>query len=246
MPRFEAILFDLGNTLVYFDGEWPQVFAQADAELLRLLQDAGLELDSDSFLTEFRARLNAYFIQRDAEFIEHTTAYVLRALLEELGHPAVSEAVLRPSLAAMYAVSQAHWLPEEDALPTLKTLRAQGYKLGLISNAGDDADVQTQVDHAGFRPHLDYVITSAAAGIRKPNPRLFQMALDQWAIPAKKAVMVGDTLGADILGAHNAGLFSVWITRRAGTSANRAHADTILPNATIQTLSQLPDLLLEL
>jgi FMN phosphatase YigB (HAD superfamily) len=55
--------------------------------------------------------------------------------------------------------------------------------------------------------------------------------------------MVGDTLGADILGAHNAGLLAIWITRRAETPANQAHQDTIQPDVTIDTLSELPDVL---
>jgi FMN phosphatase YigB (HAD superfamily) len=62
-------------------------------------------------------------------------------------------------------------------------------------------------------------------------------------LPADKVAMVGDTLGADILGARNAGIFSIWIKRRANTAGNLAHADTILPDAQIERLSELPGLL---
>jgi HAD superfamily hydrolase (TIGR01662 family) len=143
----------------------------------------------------------------------------------------------------MYTVSQAHWLPETDAHATLQTLREQGYRLGLISNAGDDADVQTLVDKAGLRSYFDTILTSAAMGIRKPNPRIFLAALEHWGYRPSQAAMVGDSLGADILGARNAGLFSVWITRRAETAANHAHGDTIQPDAMISTLSELPEFL---
>jgi FMN phosphatase YigB (HAD superfamily) len=50
-------------------------------------------------------------------------------------------------------------------------------------------------------------------------------------------------LGADILGAKNAGLTSVWITRRAHRDDNLAHEDTIRPDAVIQALGELPKLL---
>jgi FMN phosphatase YigB (HAD superfamily) len=53
--------------------------------------------------------------------------------------------------------------------------------------------------------------------------------------------MVGDTLGADILGAKNAGVYSVWITRRA--PSNQPHQELIIPDATIDSLSALPGLL---
>jgi FMN phosphatase YigB (HAD superfamily) len=55
--------------------------------------------------------------------------------------------------------------------------------------------------------------------------------------------MVGDKLSADILGASKAGLYSIWITRRADIPANQAFAAEIIPDATIATLSELPGLL---
>jgi FMN phosphatase YigB (HAD superfamily) len=58
--------------------------------------------------------------------------------------------------------------------------------------------------------------------------------------------MVGDTLGADILGAQHAGVYSIWVTRHADTPANRAHADTIQPDALIECLEDLHPLLLRL
>jgi FMN phosphatase YigB (HAD superfamily) len=86
-------------------------------------------------------------------------------------------------------------------------------------------------------------VSSARVGIRKPNPRIFNLALEALGIPPEKAAMVGDTLGADILGARNAGLMGIWITRRADSAANRAHAETIRPDAIIATLQELPGLL---
>jgi len=76
-------------------------------------------------------------------------------------------------------------------------------------------------------------------GIRKPHPRIFQLALDRLGCIAQEAVMVGDTLGADILGAHNAGMPGIWITRRADTPDNRDHLDTIRPDLTVDSLAAL-------
>jgi putative hydrolase of the HAD superfamily len=115
--------------------------------------------------------------------------------------------------------------------------------MALISNASDDADVQTLVDNAGLRDFFEVILSSAHAGIRKPNPVIFQKALSSLEISAAEAAMVGDTLGADILGARNAGIYSIWITRRADTPGNRDHLDTILPDAEIARLSELPSLL---
>lgn len=243
MRRFEALLFDLGSTLMYFDGSWPEVFTQSNAELIERLKSAGVSLDESTFLEEFRLRLEEYHSERESEFIEYTTAYILRTLLAEHGYANISGDTLRSVLRAMYAVSQERWLAEPDARSTLEKLRSEGYRMAIISNAADDEDVQTLVDKARLRPYFDFVLSSAAAGIRKPAPGIFQTVLERLGVEAQRAAMIGDTLGADVLGADNAGLFSIWITRRADAAANRAHLDTILPDAVISTLSELPDLL---
>jgi putative hydrolase of the HAD superfamily len=247
MPkRFNALLFDLGGTLIYSDASWPEVMQAANQELVAQLQRQGLQLDAEQFAAEFRSRLEEYYAQRDSEFIEYTTALILRTLLADHGHSQVTPEMLRPALKSLYAVSQAHWKPEADALPTLEMLHQAGYRMAIISNAGDDDDVQTLVDNAGIRNYFDFVLTSAACGIRKPNPRIFELALKRWGISHKRAAMVGDTLGADILGANNAGVYSIWVTRRADTAANRDHQDTIQPNSKIANLAVLPRLIEEL
>lgn len=243
MCPFEAIIFDLGSTLIYFEGDWSEIMYRASQILYQQLEKAGLKLDQKHFLREYHQAVNAYYQERESEFIEHTTHYILRNLLTEWGYPEVPDQILRHALKAMYAVSQEHWHPEPDAVPTLKALQERGYRLGLISNAADDTDVQTLVDKAKIRSFFDKILTSAGEGIRKPNPQIFQKLLDYWDLPPTQTAMVGDTLGADILGAKNAGIFSIWITRRADTPANHAHSDTIHPDATIDALNELPGLL---
>ncbi|MEW6718421.1 MAG: HAD-IIIA family hydrolase [Chloroflexota bacterium] len=243
---FHAILFDLGSTLIFFDGDWDELHPLANQEMTRALQSAGLELDEESFAQAFTTRIEEYFSRRELEYIEYTTAFFLKLLLTEWGFTQVPEEAIQSALKARYAVSQPHWKVEEDTIPTLCTLKEHGYRLGLISNAGDDQDVQTLIDRAGIRSFLDVILVSAALGIRKPNPQIFQLALDRWAIAPSQAAMVGDTLSADILGAKNAGIFSIWITRRVDDPADQGAMDNIQPDATIATLSELPGLLANL
>jgi len=238
--QFDVILFDLGNTLLYFDGIWEQVIAEMDAALLHSLQAYGLKLDEQAFMRQMEARFEEFDAQKSGEFLEFSTAFILRNLFDEIGLTEIPEAILRKAIRDMYTVSQLHWQPEADALPALQSLREQGYRMGLISNAGDDQDVQTLIDKAGIRCYFDVILTSAAQGIRKPNPRIFYQALQHWGTHPERAAMVGDTLGADILGARNAGMYSVWITRRA--SPNQLHQETIIPDGKVDALSELPSL----
>jgi HAD superfamily hydrolase (TIGR01662 family) len=239
--RFEVVLFDLGNTLLYFDGVWDQVIPEMDAALLHSLQTSGYQLDEQDFMNQFERRFAEYDAQKSGEFREFSTTFILRGLLDEMGYSEIPDAVLRKALRDMYAVSEAHWIPEVDTLPILEDLRSQGYKMGIISNAGDDQDVQTLIDKAGIRSYFDTILVSAAQGIRKPNPRIFHQALQHWGTAPERAVMIGDTLGADILGARNAGIYSIWITGRA--SPNQPHQGMILPDATVDSLSALLDIL---
>ncbi len=237
------MLFDLGSTLLFFDTTWESVADGYNRALVDGLHRAGIRVDPTAFPSEFQQRMDAYYTERQTEFIEYTTAFILRGLLEEHGYAKISDADIAGILRTLYAIPQAHWQPEADALPTLTLLHRQGYRLAVVSNASDDADVQALVDKAGIRPLLDAVVTSAGVGIRKPNPRIFQIALDQIGVLAAQAVMVGDTLGADILGAHNLGIPGIWIDRRADKAANRDHLETIQPDAVISDLASLPALL---
>jgi HAD superfamily hydrolase (TIGR01549 family) len=242
MSDQRTALFDLGGTLIFFDGDWPDVYLRADQALIDALDAAGIRLNREAFREDFRARLKAYYNERESEFIEYTTGFVLKEALANWGYLGVPDSTIRPALDAMYKISQAHWLAESDALPALTELLQRGFRLGLISNAGDDADVQALVDKVQLRPFFELILTSASLGIRKPNPRIFQIAIQRLGADPDLTVMVGDTLGADILGARNAGIRSIWITRRADTPANRAHADTITPDAAARTLEEVPDL----
>lgn len=243
MKGIKAILFDLGSTLIYFDGQWPKVIDQGYANLVNALKDEGIYLNGGNFINQFRQRLERYYIEREVDYVEHTTFYFLIKMLARWGYENVEEAVIRRALAAMYGASQAYWNVENDTISTLQVLHEQGYQLGLISNAADDDDVQRLVDNAGIRSCFEIILTSAGQGIRKPDRRIFQTALDHLGYQPAQAVMVGDTLAADILGAQNAGIFSIWITRRADTPPNQAYQGVITPDAEIKALSELPDLL---
>lgn len=242
MPVFNTVLFDLGSTLIYFDAEWEPTMQEAAVALYCKLVDLGFALDA-SFPAAYRAASREAYRWRDEDLIETPAQVVLRKVLAASGYPDPMESQVREALTALYAVSQSHWQVEEDAVPMLEELRRRGYRLGLISNAGDDEDVQVLIDKAHLRPYLEYIISSAACGIRKPHPRIFEMALESLGAQPGEAVMVGDFLAADVLGANSLGMGSVWITRRADPVVSKALREVITPQRTIAALAELPALL---
>ncbi len=117
----------------------------------------------------------------------------------------------RPRCAPMYAVTQTNWHVEPEAVPLLQELELREFRLGVISNAADEENTRTLIDKGGIRPYLEFIISSAAFGKRKPDPGIFRLALDHFGIPAERTVMVGDSYEADIVGAKQLGMHTIWI-----------------------------------
>src|SRR5215212_8976694 len=240
MPRnfLRAVIFDLGGTLMYERNSWAAITAQADEALTNYLRQQGMELNLSTFPREFRRRLDKYFKKREKDLLETTYSFVLRDILTDKGYGDVSENILRNALDRLFATTQTNWILEEDTLPTLKKLEEDGYRLGLISNAGDDQDVQQLARRFEITQYFDFILTSAACSYRKPHPRIFELALSNWYFLPSEAVMVGDNLDADVRGAQSVGLYAIWISRRAGKRTEEQLS--IQPDASLSTLQELP------
>lgn len=241
-----AVIFDLGNTLMYpvAPDLWPEVIQRGNKALMDYLCRLNFVKDCDTFMLEFNQRLHQYYDERDKLMIETSTFLVLKELLAEKGYDNISDSVIRDSLDAHYAVTQKNWQLEDDAIDCLTTLREQNYSLGLVSNAGDHRDVLQLVEKFNLSPFFEFVLTSAGCGYRKPHPRIFQLALEKINAKSEEVAMVGDTLNADILGANQVGMYSIWIKRRTTTPPD----DTlpVIPDAILNSLGGLPSLLRDL
>ncbi len=236
-----AVIFDLGGTLMYERNTWYQITAEGDEALTKYLIEQGMELNLSTFPIEFRRRLGEYFARREKDLLETSYTFVLLDLLKDKGYANMPDDVIRKALDSLFSITQTNWILEDDALPTLKKLVQDGYRLGLISNAGDDQDVQELVRRFEIAPYFDFILTSAACSYRKPHPRIFELAIANWYFLPSETVMVGDNLDADIRGAKSAGLYGIWISRRAGQSSE--DQPRFQPDASVSTLSELPPLL---
>ena len=137
---------------------WAPVTAKADDALTGYLLSQGMDIHPGTFSIEFRRKLDAYFKQREKDLLETTYTFVLRELLSEKGYDDVPGETLRGALNALFDVTQSNWQLEHDALPTLQKLKENGYKLGIVSNAGDDADVQRLARGFGITDFFDFIL----------------------------------------------------------------------------------------
>ncbi len=237
MGLIRGVIFDLGRTLMYLSVPGDEVTRRGAADLAAFLVNRGFALDASSFSEAFLEQRRLLKERARAERVEYTAELALRTTLTDFGYPEVEAELVRRAIESFFSYEEAHWKAYPDAVETLRRLSEAGYRLGLVSNATDDAIVQRLVERAGFRPWLDPVISSAGVGIRKPDPAIFRIVLERWGIAAHEAVMVGNDLEADILGAKLTGMWSILI-RRGPTNVQSTR---IAPDAEVDELSELPE-----
>jgi putative hydrolase of the HAD superfamily len=92
----------------------------------------------------------------------------------------------------------------EDVKPTLAAFRSKGLRLVVVSNA--NGRLRHLFDRVGLTQFFDVVLDSFEWGVEKPDPRLFQLALEQSEATADLTAHVGDLFHIDVAGARAAGL----------------------------------------
>lgn len=103
----------------------------------------------------------------------------------------------------------------DDVLPALARIRDAGARIVVVSNhVWRLAEIVAELGVDGY---IDHVVNSARVGYRKPHPQIYRAALEVSAVPAEETVMVGDSLGHDVVGAERAGIHGVLLDR-SGTA----------------------------
>jgi putative hydrolase of the HAD superfamily len=120
------------------------------------------------------------------------------------------------------------------AAETLDSLRERGYPLGIITN-GKTLVQNATIDAVGIRDYFSLILVSETVGVRKPDPRLFQLALEELQCQGQATLFVGDHPQSDIEGARGAGLQTAWLAGMHPWPLELEPADYIL--------SDLPQLL---
>lgn len=96
------------------------------------------------------------------------------------------------------------------ALKAIREIAHEGYKLGLISN-GKSPFQENNLSALGVAALFDAIVVSEAVGCRKPEPAIFELASKELSVSPEKCIFVGDSPIADIRGAANVGMYTVFI-----------------------------------
>ncbi len=221
--RIEAVLFDVGGTLVE-DRDFTGY-----AELARSL---GLELLPES-IGEAVLSVNGSLVQEGRSGVPPTSAEYWRRVLAEASGTEVRGEVAdafaerlarRPRSAHLFS----------DTRRTLERLRTEGRRLGVVSNAGSEAAVRELLGTVGILGYFATVVAAGTEGVAKPDPEIFRRAAKRLGVAPERAFYVGDLPDTDVRAAARAGLASIWLHRDGtgfGTDPPEITSLTELPRA---------------
>ncbi|MEZ0230493.1 MAG: HAD family hydrolase [Planctomycetota bacterium] len=196
----EALLLDVGNTLLYLDYE----------RLLRVLAPllpAGTTAEQAARAERrARPRLSEYLHANKASTEDPRSFQLYVELaLDELGVKAEARA-LEATFAELCREHRAENFFSQRPPGVLEALAelAPRMKLAVVSNAG--GRVKEKLAATGFGAHLLAVVDSGIEGVEKPDPRIFLAGCERAGVAPERALYVGDLHAIDVVGARAAGL----------------------------------------
>lgn len=242
MMRPQAVIFDLGGTLLDTSGGGEETNRRwmLSYQALTMRHPDARWPEGEAYVRAMREAEATHWQRVVQEQWSGPPSGLLREGFRRLGCQ-VKEQELLTALDG-YAQAIAGWAtPFPDARETLRVLRCDGYRLGLLSNTWwaaewHNADLAThELDEL-----LDVVVYTSDLPHSKPHPSVFLEVTARLGMEPQACVMVGDMMIDDIAGALGVGMRAVW---RHNTRWLRP--EHIVPTATITHLAELPPLLCE-
>lgn len=239
MASVKGILFDLGDTLLDFGHvDTIDLFEQGAQLTYNYLKNLNLELPSFALYhhRQFRAIRWAYFLSYITRR-EFNSLDIIRRIIRSMGHD-LPESQFEQLAWYWYEPLSKQATVEPTAVGMLRDFTAAGIKLGIVSNTFIPACVlDRHLDREEMLPYLPVRIYSCDTGYRKPDRRIFRLALRQIDVEPVHAMFVGDSPKADIFGAGRLGMATVLKDPPGTRKPYRKH-----PDHTIRSLAELPDI----
>ncbi len=238
----EAVLFDLGDTIIHF--------GKMDTEALFL---GGAE-GTYTHLKSLDKKLPAFETYRAANRRAIRRAYLWsKVKRREFNSLDIVAKVLRQLKIAVTAeeLAELGWMwyapivqlsmVEPGTSEMLAALRDAGVKLAIVSNTFiPGAVLDRHLEHVGLLEYFPVRIYSSHVRYQKPHQKIFQIALEQIGVQAAHAIFIGDLLKTDIKGARRCGMRTVWKPARHNRvpKSKKHKADM-----RIRRITQLPEIL---
>ena len=210
----KAVFFDLDGTLCDSDTAWNI----AVRDTFNLFSKHQSDISEEALTKAWTKVHQKLFQQLDAGKCSMAEVRDLRfqCLFEELNlSPGKITEKLNDFLSTRYITS----LRLYEDVTVLAELQA--FHVGIITNGAHDEHTDSQlskVRHLGLSKCIQSLTISDEIGVRKPKLEIFKLACERANVLLKEAVLVGDSIQNDIIGANRAGMTSVLIDRKSDIS----------------------------
>ncbi|HSR30158.1 MAG TPA: HAD-IA family hydrolase [Anaerolineae bacterium] len=213
MSSYQVILFDVNGTLLGYDD--PLGFEKRFAQACR---DLGHSVTTDQVCQAFHRLMQAWAEIKDSglqrassgEQYRQTMTWAYQLMLEALE----VSGDLWQQADALYErfIVQEGFMPLfSDVEDTLICLRSHGLRLGILSNFPPHLEETLKLH--GIHGYFDFFIVSSLVGLEKPDPAIFELAIEKAGCPREAIIHVGDSLDDDLRGAVTVGLPAILIDR---------------------------------
>lgn len=197
--KYKAVIFDLFGTLVYkFPVNESIGVLREMAAVLRVPEEDFIRL----WFGSFNERHSGCFPDLEAD---------IDYVAQKLGIRADGEQ-LRTAAQINLDYVATHITAKPGAVELLSGLKEKKYRIGLVSNWSDE--VPTVWQDIPLSMYFDVSVFSCKAGIMKPDPRIYRMAIEQLGVTPGECLYIGDGDSSEISGAAAAGMGAVLVGER--------------------------------
>jgi putative hydrolase of the HAD superfamily len=200
--NIKHIFFDLDHTLWDFETNSNKTFSY-------IFERNKLQINFDAFIEVYQPINFRYWkLFREDKVNKADLRYGrLREAFDTIGYKVNDEMI--HLLSEEYITFLAdHNALFDNALDILDYLKPQ-YNMHIITNGFEEVQIR-KLRNSNLSPFFDQVITSEKVGVKKPNPVIFEYALEIAGADAHESVMIGDNFEADIIGAMDVGMQAIF------------------------------------
>ena len=222
-PMIHLITLDLDNTL--WDIEKTMVRAEKELRMhLKSVSEKAFDIYCSDTTSEIRNRL----LREQPDLRSNLTEF-RKVLLSEIffraGNSIQDSKILASSAFDTFFEFRNKVVFFEGAINVLIAL-SEKYNVYALTNGNAD------VKMIGIDKYLSGAVSSAEVGVSKPNPEIFEAALNKAGVEAKSCIHVGDDYEDDIVGASNAGIASIWLNHQHKNDPNMNLATKVVSKVT--------------
>tara|TARA_B100000809_G_C15031634_1_gene492202 strand:+ start:361 stop:1044 length:684 start_codon:yes stop_codon:yes gene_type:complete len=201
--KIQHVFFDLDHTLWDFE-------KNSELSLKKVFDKQNVTIDLNQFLEIYKPLNIKYWkLYRNEEVTKKELRYGrLKNTFDALNY-AISD-----NLINIIAAEYINFLPDfnhlfEHTFEILDYLKDK-YQLHIITNGFEE--IQTKkMETSNILRYFDVIVTSESVGVKKPNPKVFNFALEKANAKSSTSIMIGDSIEADIEGALSVGMKAIHV-----------------------------------